>query len=161
METYENVKYGFKLEYPANWRVDDRGIGWDVGLHGLLHLAFRSPENKKLIDQAQAKIDAKIGDYGSADVYYFNNDIEIAIFNKNPISDNDMVDVIIGKITLNGKKATEYWMGGYGSNYGLIVENNGISFQFDFKSCGTDECIKNRELSSNVKQILYSFEFTK
>lgn len=157
-KTYENKEYGFMLKYPNKWTVSNRDINT---YGGILNLAFRSLENQKLIDQAQTEIDEGGFNPGAGDAYYFNNNIEIAIFNKKPIVDNDPVDIIIGETTLGGEKATEYWMGGYGSNYGLVVENNGIFFKFEFKGCGTDECIKNRELSSNVKQILNNFKFTK
>jgi hypothetical protein len=156
-KTYENKEYGFMLKYPKDWKMFNR----DVNVYGgILNLSFRSPENQKVIDQAQVETDEYSDNPNIVDVFYFNNDIEITIFNKKPIADNDPINKIIGEIILGGKKATEYWMGGYGSNYGLVVENEGIFFRFDFKGCKTDECIKNRELPSSIKQILKKFEFT-
>ena len=149
LQIYENKQYGFKLKYPKDWTVSNRNV---ETYGGMLNLAFRSPNNQKLAKQA---LNTK---KGNAD--FFGNDMEIAIFNKNPFRVNDPVDKKIGETTINNKKAVEYWIGGYGSYYGLVVENDGLFFKFGFKNCKTEECIKNRLLSNELDQILNSFEFT-
>ncbi len=157
-KVYENKQYGFKLKYPNSWSVSE--IDFDRGGE-IFKLVFRSQKNQKLINQAKAEIDAGQGDSGAYDADFFYNDLEIDIFNKNLIPVNNPIDKVIGKTMLGNKNATEYWMGGYGSYYAVVVEDDGIFFQFGFKGCDTEECIKNRELSIELKQMLNSFEFIK
>jgi hypothetical protein len=154
--------FGISFQYPKEWELLSSQVSSEPG-NSVQELTLRSPENQKCIREAQARLDsdekAGIPNTSSGSAYFFCNDMELSIHYENIIPDDDPVDRKIGETIVGGNKAIEYWIGGYGSNYGLIVENNGLFFRFDFKGCGSDECIKNRALSDELKQVLKSLKF--
>ena len=138
-QTYKNDKYGYSVNYPSNWVMENDP----------------DPSNNKIWIDSSAGYDAKtrisISSYGSmAD---FDNDLDGS---KNAQTADQLITnegwQKVGTKNISGILSTEFMEGALGgNNFDVIIPKNGNLILFQF--IGADS------LASTENQILSSFKF--
>lgn len=158
-QTYRNEEFGFELKYPNSWvlskatREEYQNYGKIVSFQttdtdDLIKQKKLSPGNSqnlvishwKSINNSYAKGGAWVGEWEYKDLDDYFTD-KLAMKKKN------------NEISLGGKNGYEVTIGGYGTNYGIMIENDGI-YELNFERINDKS-----QLGSIESDVISSFKF--
>lgn len=157
---YRNKKLGFEIKYPYFWILSESS-NEDFEKYGRV-AQFQTPDTDELI---KAKKLHPSESYNLVIQYWPNMNNEYAR-NGSSIEQreyNDLEDFFsdtkfitkhsIGEIMVDNHKAYEVIIGGYGNNYGIMIEKNGI-YELSF-----DRIWDKLKLGEIEKKVIASFKF--
>lgn len=145
---YKNKDRGFQIKYPKNWTFTETKNKDDFKTGQVASLKAPKSSSEIVIfywddinnEYALGGENAKEGDY---------KDLKEYITSEGTLKDKT------GEIVLNGQDAYEVEIHSYSSNYGVMVENDGI-YEISFVGI-----LDSLEMNSVEKHILSTFKFIK
>jgi len=158
--TYRNEEYGFEFKYPGDWVFIEPQE--DLKESGVIAY-FQTLDTAKLIKEKKLspgyEYNLVINNWDT-----INND-----FAKGGswIGEREYINLVdyftdtntpkqkIGQLNIDGQKAYEVTIGGYGLNYGIMFENNGI-FELSFERIWDKS-----KLSEIENEVIFSIKFIK
>ena len=158
LKTYTNTALGFTFQYPGDWKVTVADP--KESTTNYMIVSFQSPQTR---DDA-----SPLPGYNHDLVMYWYPDINnpsalggswegqrvyqnLADF----LTDTHSTTEKIGTISVGNQPAYEVLFGGYGSNYGVMIEHNGI-YKLSFETAWDKS-----SLGTSANQVLKTFQFTK
>lgn len=163
-KTYSNNKYDFSLKYPKEWILKEFSKS-ETDLTGAI-FSLKSSESNQLLNG---------GTYPGYEIYEYNLMVSFwpTINNayarggswRNQKNYTNLADFFddknapkqkIGETTIDGENAYEVVIGGFMSNYGIMIEHDNGIYELSFQTASDKS-----KLSPTEKQILSTFGFTK
>lgn len=155
---YQNKKYGFRIDYPSDWKIEEK-----ISDSARQYIDLISPqtlEKQKKVEEQKARGEFYESFASDVSIFYYSSVSEEFANKENKWGAKTLDELIkknieiqkIGNIQINGINGVEVIWHGEGDSYSVFIENKGYLYEIIFN---------NREdktsLSDTERKIISSF----